>query len=451
MKRTVLLVALFACVGFSSQVLGAQITDVQSSFDHDDPFDIRLTINYEFHSESSKILREAIDYNAGKIDLANKLEYERSQHIMHFNLAIGLFRDLELVVDLPYVISDQGNLNLHSDIPTGGYGFISDIDPDAASYGATAASLQQGQLFDVPFNGRKRSGLGDIGLGLRWAPWHYNRDQQYPSWIIGLMFRIPTATVREAGNDAVGTGLFQVELNTAISRRVTWFFEPYFDLHGNISVSTDKSLFDNLNERTQTLQKPGNSMGLKIGTEFIPWEVPELERHFTIDLGFGLDYVFEGREYSELFEALGSSPCIGVCDKTVYTGTKVGMEQDPNKGPDAAKQAVEDGTLPRSDGITDVEHYGIYSAWLGLHYQPLKYFAVGTSFQFAYVQPHFITFADAGKNDPLDPNQAVDGYNLLGDNEYNPKYVEEWDEIGSRFKTTQKWTWTLMFNLTGKF
>lgn len=460
MKRAHNLLLLASLISFISPAYGAQITDVQSSFDRNDPFDISLRINYEFNSEKSEILREGLNDETNDITLYNKLKWERSIHVMHFNLAMGLFRDLELVVDLPLVMMDQGKLGFHPALSTtAGQPYlnqISDIDNSASEY--TTSSAGSPPLFDVPFTGQKRSGLGDIGLGLRWAPWHYRRDHMYPSWVLGLVFRLPTASIKEAGNTAVGEGLFQVEMNTAISRRVTPFFEPYFDLHGVLKVPTGKSLFDRQNDTTQTLVKPGNSMGLKLGAEFIPWEEEKEERHLSIDLGFGLDYVFEGREYTELFEALGSSPCnypnaAGTCTTTAYSYYEQGVV---GKDGQTVWDSLNKSTVPRSDGITDVEHYGIYRFWAGIHYQPVKYFATGFQFNLAYTQPHLITFADAGKDAVNDANEGVDGYNTPLDgtdpvNEYNPKYVEEWDRVGRRFKTTNKLQWGIVFNLTGQF
>jgi hypothetical protein len=445
---------------FVTQLRAAEITRVQSSFDKDDPFDISLRINYEYSSEKAEILREGLQTTDPLVEMYNKLKWERTFQITRFHLAIGVFRDLEVFVDLPLVVSDRGDLGFHPALPTtGGEPYsvaIRDIDNNPAAF--TSSSTGAAPLFDVPFSGKTRTGLGDVGFGVRWAPWHNARDRQYPSWVIGLLVRLPTADIKRADNTAVGEGLYQVEFNTAISRRVTPFFEPYFDVHGLLRIASEKSLFDDLNSRTQTLVKPGNSMGMKFGADFKFWENPVAERFVSLDVGAGLDYVFEGREYTELFEAFGSSPCnyanaAGTCDRTVYSSYVQNVLQKPKDqggGVDAWNAAARM-DAPRSDGITDVEHYGIYHFWAGLQYQPVKYFAAAIKFNLAYVQPHYITFADAGKDAVLDLNEGVDGYNSLGENEYNPKYVEEWDRIGQRFKTTNKLRWGLVFQLTGQF
>jgi len=423
--------------GEPAVALAAVITDVQSSFDKDDPFDIRLTIGYDANSWNTLITREEL--SEGSLVPANKMEYNRSQQVFHFGTAIGLYHDMELVFDLPYVISDKAELGLHprvlDDPQCAGDPYkkcASDIDSGGAgTWSGTGAP----PLIDLPVTGKERSGLGDIGLGIRWAPWHYTRDRQYPSWLVGIILRLPTSEVKTATNRAVGEGLFQVELNTAVSRRVASFFEPFFDLHGKLKFATSDSLFQLENRDTQTLVQPGHEMGLKAGVEFIPWEVAPEQRHVSIHLSGGLDYVFEGREYSELFEGLGNSPCNldPTCNATAYT--RFLEDEDP---PDQ---------FPKTDGVTDVEHHGMFSFAAGIDVQPIQYFQLQVDFSLSYVTPHFLTFADSGK-DSSDADFYVDAD---GDNEYNPKYIEGLDEVGNRFRASQSYLWSLMFSMSGRF
>ena len=227
-------------------------------------------------------------------------------------------------------------------------------------------------------------------------------------------------------------------------------------------------------ETSQTLEKPGHSLGLKLGAEFIPWEVVSKKQHFSIDLGVGLDYVFEGREYSPLWEALGGSPCLtsNGCNSTTYARDVKAIEDQIakyykqyknsqlTKDDYLAKQAELQGQLDskyqndllaRTDGITDVEHYGIYSGWIGMHVQPIEYFAIGAQFLLTYAQPHFITFADPGKDSTTDTDDIVTGTNSWGENEYNPKYLEAFDRPGNRFKLDQPFSWSIIITMTGQF
>jgi len=457
MRRDLFAIVFLVCLLGSFQARSAVITDIQSSFDKGDPFDIKISLGYDFRNWNTLITREDLAAD-NEIVPANKLEYDRAVHMMHVGMAIGLYKDLELYVDLPIIFADEAKLGLHPGVADANAcgadphkTCIKDVDPSATSAGADPGG-NTGTLIDVPSTGNSRSGLGDLGVGIRWAPWHYLRERQYPSWVVGIGMRVPTAKVKKADNRAVGEGLIQLDLNTAISRRVVQFFEPYFELHGNLKFATDKSLFDVKNAKTQTLDQPGHRMGLKLGAEFIPWEVMKEDRHVAIHIGGGLDYVFEGREYTELFEGLGNSPCrtSNGCDGTTYAyGPKYLAGQDGKEA--EIKDKKDKNEFERSDGITDVEHYSLFSFWAGLDVQPVKYVQLGFLFQMAYVTPHFITFADAGKDSLNDNDYFVTGYNSLKENEYNPKYIEDLDEVGTRFRASQSLQWNLLVSLSGRF
>ena len=78
-----------------------------------------------------------------------------------------------------------------------------------------------------------------------------------------------------------------------------------------------------------------------------------------------------------------------------------------------------------TDGVTDVEQYATLSSWVGLRYQLFEWLALRTSFSLAYEFPHFITFADAGRD--LDGQDQVQPTNSQGFNEFNPVYADALD------------------------
>ncbi len=441
MKRSAYVIGVLLIL-LTAPVRAAQITEVQDSFEEGHPFGMALHVRYQYINDTARILREGPIPSGERHILYNAIDVNRFQHIMHFDLAVGLYHDLELALNLPVILADQTSLDIDTLVLEG---------------------------LPSTFKGNKRTGLGNMGLGIRWAPYSYARDKKYPTWLLGLMFRIPTAQVATASNTGVGDGVFRVEINTSISRRVVWWLEPYFDLHGSmVGTTTKKSPFtDQGIEDVQTLVNPGHSIGLKLGTEFIPWEVESEGQHFSIDLGVGLDYVFEGREYTEVFELLGqqAASCGNNCSTFTYSravnGEKDRLIQEYQSGDidgndyNAAIQEIDKdvaaGVYAVTDGITDVEHYGIYSGWLGFHLQPIRYFALGANFSFAWRQPHFITFADPGKDSAVDTDSVVTGHNSQQENEYNPVYLEEIDKPGNRMKLDQPFTWSLIFTLTGQF
>ena len=202
------------------------------------------------------------------------------------------------------------------------------------------------------------------------------------------------------------------------------------------------SLFEDYAD-TQTLTSPGHAIAASAGTTFIPIEDVEGQSTLTIDIGGMIHYRFEGREYTDLFEALGTSECdpsnAQPCGLTTY---------------DLGANSFLDGSERRkTDGVTDVEQYATASSWFTLRYQILEWVTVRAGFSLAYEFPHYITFADAGEDkngdqvvqleDPNDPEGQP--------NEYSPVYATALDGIGNRFRTGGMMTYRVMFGLQGRF
>jgi hypothetical protein len=418
---------------------GAQalVTDVIDAADDDDPFDANIEVRYEFQTTSARIARELPCYapssacpDTSRVILASELDYEEILHQMVIAPRIGLYKDLDLTFELPIVLLQQTKLSFAPGVGLQNSSVI--------SKGASAG------LFAMPFNGPQRSGFGDMRIGLRYSPLNYARDETEPTWVIGLTYTAPTGKVREGGSEGVGLGLHALELYTTISRRALDWFEPYFNFHGTFRFPAASTLFDDLGT-TQTLVKPGNSLGIMLGLELIPWEDRDADARVELDLGFSADYTFEGREYSELFEALAASPCNADpnCALTRYTRD--------------VRANVPTAQAGRSNGITDVEDYGIFKTWLGLHYQPVKYFQLGARFTYTRRTDHFITNGDPGTD--LDGDGEVTSTGLAG-NEYSPVYIEGIDAPAgdrhtgaapTRFRSQSSNAFGFMVHLTGKF
>lgn len=463
--------------------------DVQDSFEDNHPFGMTFNVRYEYKSQTADILREYVDPVDKTLTLLNQLQAQTYVQTAHFDLRVGLYKDLEFAVDLPLVLSQYTDIGFHPDVkkqakaagkdPRDAVLGIRDIDPDPGTWEKAKSTT----LFDLPYKGTDRSGLGDVKLGLRWSPWNLERDPGYPTWILSIMATLPTADVKRAGNTAVGGGMTWVHFNTSIARRVMTRLQPYFDFNVDVpAAASSGSLFQNYNSTTQNRVKPPTSVGVKVGTQFFPWEREHGDRYISVDLGGGFDYFLDGRDYSVLFEALGTSPCrtSNDCWMTTYdrdvkalkdqeakvqAAFKKGLltkdtyeKQIKNLEDQIAAKGVAD-TFKRSDGITDVEAHGMLSSWFGLAYQPIKNLTLGGQLSLLWQQPHFITNADPGQDSMDDVridspgilDTAVTGYNSLGDNEYNPVYLKEIDYPGRRFKVDAVFGWSLLFTLSGRF
>jgi len=421
---------LLACLALPAR--GAEITTVMSSADQGDPFDGWLYQSYQWQLRKSRITREYIKTDPGignSLGFAKELDSERTIHSIDINARFGLYKGLELFFVFPIVISDSTNLE-----------FPADVGPD----NSTVAPKGKPSLFDMPNGGTKRSGFGDMSLGIRYAPFEQWRDEYYPTWLIGFTYTIPTGKIKRADNSAVGAGIHTLKLETVVSRRIR-FAEPYFGLSGNLRIPSSNSLFKKYGPSQDKIW-PGSDLGLTLGVEFFPWDAPRADgkkaRYFSIDIGVSAVYTFQGRAYTDLFEAFGSSSCTGL---TSCTGNS-------NKGLTQYDRTLGNDPNPEitfMDGITTVGAYGTYSAWAGFNLQPIEYFSISFRFTYSYETAHYLTYSNVGRD--LDGLKGVEYKNSLGDNEYNPVYNSTVDDPGHRFKSRGANMYGIMLMIVGKY
>lgn len=418
----------------SFNISAAEITDVADAFDDEDPIDINIQVSYQRDLRKAKISREfkCSDLSdncpgTNSIIFPTELEYRRVINTILIDTDIGIYKDIELFVSMPIIIEDSMELSFPSKVS----GANSTISPDSDSE-------HWPPLFNVPYLGQKRSGFGDMSVGVKYSPFSQERDIYHPSWKLGMTYTIPTGSIKKATNNGVGEGMHKITLDTAISRRIL-FVEPYFGFFGTFKFGSSSGLFQNYGE-TQTNVDPGAEMGIIIGTEIVPWEVYGQGQKFAFDFGFKANYNFEGRGHSEIFDALGSSDCDSPdgCYKTTYT--RNGHEStNPDSNP----------AIYKTDGITDIEPYGVMGAWAGFSLKPIEYVQLQFKFFYNREMEHFLTFADAGKDLALPWD--VNFENSLGQNEYNPVYLEEVDQLGKRIKIEGTNVFGIKVGLTGRF
>ena len=435
MKQAIVALALM----LSWSARAAEVTSVLDAFDGAKTFQGILGVRFVNTQKRALVLREWICQTNDNVDASGRnplcpkgnqvvdtrqLAYSESMSTLDIDLRAGLWHDLELYLTLPIVLAWSSTLGFDDGVNAGN----SLVD----SQGLSPA------LFAVPYTSPTRVGLGDLVLGLKFAPFSADRDPFYPSWVVGAEYQAPTGTAHAAGTTAVGSDIHAITLYTAISRRFLRLAEPYFKLSGTLRFpkdhpATEAALYRN--ERvTQTLVSPGHSLGLMLGTEIYPWREPsEDDPYLSIDLGFTADFTFEGRETTELFDALGESRCSPPdCGRTVY-----------KRGETDAK-----GNLRKTDGVTDVEQYGRFGLNLGVGYQALKYLRVRLGFSYRHTTSHFITFADAGRD--TDASGSVRSPNNKSENEYNPFYNESYDDFGNRFRVDASNAYETQLSVEGK-
>lgn len=287
----------------------ASFVDVADAFDEHDPFDLNITIGYVRSMEIGRIQREP-----GTGDPSGRMsrqwedvaDYTREVNQLVFGLDIGIFRDLALYGRLPVVLSDDRSL---ASIGGTGTTTIFDRSPTASP------------LFDVPFRSPTRSGLDWVSAGLAWAILNQQRDPHAPNWVLMLEGRFnldePMHACRREGDELIcqggsgpgisrGTNALRIETRGSFRYQ---YVEPYAGLAFQMEFpgNADQLFTQGGNLAGYINQRPPIQGRLTAGMAIMPWEDREHWQRFSIDLRFTGDYVSEGRDYSPLFDALGSS------------------------------------------------------------------------------------------------------------------------------------------------
>ncbi len=495
---------LLTCLLFllASPAYAADLTDVVDAADDDDPFDIHIEPSFKQTIRSALIQREypcdpsatgaqrdafrRLDNDCPEpsVVFRKEMDAERITNELNVDIQIGLYKDVELHVRLPYVISDQRTLRFAGgsglDVADSGNSFvdpsdsrvIEDINANVSDSPfpndvLTRQYFQTYRLFSLEGQkGPQRAGFGDMTLGLAWNPFNDQRDDTKSTLKLAFDYTIPTGEVARADNQGVGRGMHELKWSVASSKRFK-YLEPYFSVAYILPLAADDSVFLEKGPG-QTLTSPGQRAEVTFGSEFIPFENPEKGQKFVIDVGLKWGFTAEGRDYGYLFDALGNSGCNGLTPgqirdaiEAVRTGQNTDREQvnraacrwvldepanaDGGTVFDPSDEDVQDVPFAH-DGITDYEGYATFGATLGLNFQPSEYVQLRGRLGIEHEQEHFITSARTGIASSEDGNDTV---RFDDPNERNPYYNPTLDGVGNRFRAENSliFSWQLALAL----
>ncbi len=414
-------------------------TETLSAFDEDAKWQGILGVRFLNIQHTALITRELVCQGGGRSSVCGgtsqildtrQLAVKESMNVLNIDLRTGLYKDLELSLTLPIVFG--WSTSVSNDDGVGQGNSLVDTGQNATS------------LFSMPYDSPSRAGVGDLSLGLKYAVFNQARNGRFPTWVVSFDYQAPTGTARKAGEPSVGSGIHQITLGTAISRRFGKWAEPYMRVRGNLRFPAGSSPFQNL-VVTQTRVGPGHSIGVEFGSEFFPWREPTKEGSYvSIAVGVLGEYVFDGREYTELFDALGTSGCQAASGCQLTRMTR-------HKEPTGTTFVDPPAGQPRvTDGTTDVERYGRLGATVGVTYQPIRWVRLRLDFTYTRTTSHFITFADAGKTD-LNGDGEIDHGKNGGANEFSPYYNENFDDYGRRFRVDASNSYQMLFSVEGRY
>lgn len=446
----------------------AEVTSVVDAFDRDDPFDLHITAGFQQFWKRAAIHRETELNQPGLSSggfvpfTENVAAFSQNTSLLNLGVDVGLFRDLALTFRLPIILSDSREL---SDLDG------STRNPERLNDGTGTP------LFQVPFQSPTRSGIDYFAVGLNFAALNQQRDVTKPTWVIGVEGRFGVGSPLHACNNSpklndprtgalvascpdpssgaardpgISRGMYSIVGKTIISKRFGWV-EPYtgFDVLAEFPRGdTDFGITNGL--RGSLLNHPPIVGTFTIGLEVIPWERREGFQRLVIDFRVQGIYNSPGREYSELFDALGSTtaPTLTSPNPGGYVG-----------GPGATSVADPAAQKVYFTGITDQAGYGSFNALMGITWQAGEYIKFGASGGVRFSESHLVTAGD-----PCNPNvtadQATSGPCRAGDASSgtqrvtgipNPNYRAIIDAPTRRFSVDNTVIGTLMLSGTVMF
>ena len=372
-------------------------TTVIDAFDKDDPFDANLLLTFRQSWKSANIRRESTIAQGGlatggfTASNENVAAYKQSLSVLEVGGDIGIFRDLALSLRLPLILADARELS----------------DLDGSSRNPQRLQDPSGdQLFSVPFKSPTRSGVDWFSVALNYAIFNQTRDETKPTWVIGAEGRFAIGDRLHACNDnaaikcpdpanptrsrdpGISRGMHSVIANTVFSRRYG-YVEPYMGFRMHVDIPQSNSDFGATNDlKGSLLNRPPIIGTFTVGMEVLPWENREAFQRVALDFKIRGSYHSPGRDYSELFDALGSSSANSL--------------RAPNPGayragPEGAFTSVADPTAAKVyfTGITDQQAFGSFGASGGVTWQAGEYVKFTAGLGLTYVQSHLITAADA--------------------------------------------------------
>jgi len=326
----------------------AEVTRVASSGDPDNAFDIDFSLRWERQQKRGRITREQVladpGGGLGRVSDRTELRISDITNTVIPRVAVGLYQDLELHVEVPYVLAREdawryGLLSDGSSAATGSTIADNAIGPDGLACTGPCPIFPVGPGGTTVFQGGV---AGDVKAGLVWGIFSDRRDDTKPAWVVGLDVTFPSAKLYDpaVGRDTlwlspyslasktgpVGQKIWKYDLYTALSRRMGPL-DPYFKAHVT-AMRKSSSTYSNCDRvalangfgqasdqavtncalpqwRDKADARLPFELGLAFGTELVPYEDAVAGQKVAIDLRFSADYTSSSRWYNELTDATG--------------------------------------------------------------------------------------------------------------------------------------------------
>lgn len=485
----------------------AEITQVADAFDDDNPFDLHLSLGYEATWSSSVIRRETSigqtplatgGYTANNLNVA---EYKQTTSRLLTRADVGIYKDIALVLRVPIILSDDRQLQ-----GTAG----SEKQQSVVLAGAPGE-----QLFSLPFKSPTRSGIEYLAVGIDAAFMNQYRDPTKPTWVFGFEGRFSVSEPMHACNSnpvalnqaggqvqcaypgdinrngksgefvdkdagalegqfngsrppGVSRGVTGLEVHSYLSRRIK-YIEPYGGFRALFEFPNSSSDYGSTDLKGSLVNHPPLRGTILMGLNVMPWEIRDQFQRITLDFRFAGTYVSEGRDYSELFDALGSSDA-----PSIRSPNFAEYQKNPQC---ASSQACAALSPPQSasvvnpqsqkvyfTGLTDVQQHGEYRLSTEFTWQAGEYIKFHLGGGYTIVQSHFLTFdqacnpdfsGDSDKAGPCRSDSNAGGASSAGAASAtgipNPNFRRTINDPGHRFKVDNSSAYDAWINATVMF
>jgi hypothetical protein len=467
----------------------SEIVQVADAFDDDDPFDLHLSLGYQSTWTSARIYRENSirqeGLTTGGYTTANMNVAKFEQRVSRLNTRadIGIFKDIALVVRMPVILSDDRELK--------------GVEGSADQQSLILRGAPGEQLFSLPFKSPTRSGIEYLAVGIDFGLMSQARDATKPTWVFGIEGRFDVdepmhacnanpgalnldasvgqvecahpsdvnrngasgdVRVPDDANDplsgsslegsftgqrkpGVSRGVTGLEGHVYLSRRVK-YIEPYGGFKALIEFQNDSSDYGATDLQGSLVNHPPLRGSMIAGIAVMPWEVRDAYQRLTLDFRFTGTYVSEGRDYSELYDALGSTDARSLRSPQYAEYT---ANTDPFSAGNFPSVADTNSQKVYFTGLTDVQQHGVYNLQGSVTYQAGEYVKFNAGGGYTFVQGHFVTFDQACNPDfSGDPTRSgpcrtvTAGTSTVGPVEAtgipNPNYRKVVNDPGMRFK-----------------
>lgn len=364
---------------------------VADAFDDGDAFDFDTTLAFSFEARFAELARES---GSSRVAIAS---YRENVSRLTPGIEFGVYRDVAIFARLPIVLSKTVALSP-----------IGDGGPVTAPGGADT-------LFSLPYRSPDRSGVELLEIGAQASILHQGRKRGPLTWNVGFTIGIPVGEAmyacrdvppegqvacahpadvdrdgKRSGDEPAGIeeltpGISRGLLGLSASTEASWrhrFVEPFLGLTVTGQIPALENVYSLVGVDTDP---PPILLGGYAGISFIPWENRERHNRFVLENRFSFDYTSGGRDYSELFDVIGSSAAPSLRE-TSPGGAHV-------------------------TGLTEVEAHTRFTVSATATWQPSRYIKLAADASFLAATERLVT----------------------ADTEEEPTFVEGLDREGARF------------------